>query len=155
MKLYRILLILLAAFAFISCSSEQKNKTPLDTLRVYTEAIKKKDTATMKSLLSKGSIKMAQDEAKSKNVSVDEIIQNETLFSSDQRVVEFRNQKIEGDTAATIEVKTSFGAFDRIPFIKEDGVWKIAKEKYLDEQLKQADEDSKKLDDEINKGRQP
>ena len=30
-----------------------------------------------------------------------------------------------------------------------------AKEKYLDEQLKQADEDSKKLDDEINKGRQP
>ena len=155
MKLYRIFLILLAVFGFVSCSSEQKNKTPLDTLRVYTEAIKKKDTATMKSLLSKGSIKMAQDEAKSKNVSVDEIIQNETLFSSDQRVVEFRNQKIEGDTAATIEVKTSFGSFDRIPFIKEDGVWKIAKEKYLDEQLKQADEDSKKLDDEINKGRQP
>ena len=154
MKLYRILLILLAVFGFLSCSSEQKNKTPLDTLRVYTEAIKKKDTATMKSLLSKGSIKMAQDEAKSKNVSVDEIIQNETLFSSDQRVVEFRNPKIEGDNA-TIEIKTSFGAFDRIPFIKEDGVWKIAKEKYLDEQLKQADEDSKKLDEEINKGRQP
>ena len=154
MKLYRIFLILLAVFGSVSCSSEQKNKTPLDTLRVYTEAIKKKDTATMKSLLSKGSIKMAQDEAKSKNVSVDEIIQNETLFSSDQRVVEFRNQKIEGDNAM-IEIKTSFGAFDRIPFIKEDGVWKIAKEKYLDEQLKQADEDSKKLDEEINKGRQP
>ena len=154
MKLYRILLILLAAFAFISCSSEQKGKTPLDALRAYTEAIKKKDTATMKSLLSKGSIKMAQDEAKSKNVPVDEIIQNETLFSSDQRVVEFRNQKIEGDTA-TIEIKTSSGSFDRIPFIKEEGVWKIAKEKYLDEQLKQADEDSKKLDEEINKGRQP
>ena len=154
MKLYRILLILLAVFGFLSCSSEQKNKTPLDTLRVYTEAIKKKDTATMKSLLSKGSIKMAQDEAKSKNVPVDEIIQNETLFSSDQRVVEFRNQKIEGDTA-TIEIKTSSGLFDRIPFIKEEGVWKIAKEKYLDEQLKQADEDSKKLDEEINKGRQP
>ena len=154
MKLYRILLILLAVFGFVSCSSEQKGKTPLDTLRAYTEAIKKKDTTTMKSLLSKGSIKMAQDEAKSKNVSVDEIIQNETLFSSDQRVVEFRNQKIEGDNA-TIEIKTSFGAFDRIPFIKEDGVWKIAKEKYLDEQLKQADEDSKKLDEEINKGRQP
>ena len=154
MKLYRILLILLAVFGFVSCSSEQKNKTPLDTLRAYTEAIKKKDTAMMKSLLSKGSIKMAQDEAKSKNVPVDEIIQNETLFSSDQRVVEFRNQKIEGDNA-TIEVKTSVGSFDRIPFIKEDGEWKIAKEKYLEEQLKQADEDSKKLDEEINKGRQP
>ena len=142
------------AIAFTSCKSGQKRETPLDALRVYTDAIKKKDTATMKSLLSKGSMKMAQDEAKSKNVPVDEIIQNETLFSSDQRVVEFRNQKIEGDNA-TIEIKTSFGSFDRIPFIKEDGVWKIAKEKYLDEQLKQADEDSKKLDEEINKGRQP
>ena len=140
------------AFAFVSCKSEQKRETPLDTLRAYTDAIKKKDTATMKSLLSKGSIKMAQDEAKSKKVPVDEIIQNETLFSSDQRVVEFRNQKIEGDNA-TIEVKISVGSFDRIPFIKEDGTWKIAREKYLEEQLKQADEDSKKVDEGINKGR--
>ena len=154
MKLYRIFLILLAAFLFGSCASEQKPSTPLETLKAYTQAIKKKDTAAMKSLLSKGSIKMAQDQAKNQNVPVDEIIQNETLFSPDQKALEYRNEKTEGDSA-TIEVKNSFGSFDRIPFVKEDGAWKISKERYAEEILKQAEKHSKKLDEQINQGRQP
>jgi hypothetical protein len=154
MKLYHLILIIFLSSAFINCEQGKKLETPLDTLKAYTEAIKKKDTAAMKSLLSKGSIKMDQEEAKAQNTSVDEVIQNETLFSPDQRVVEFRNQKIEGDSA-TIEVKNSYGSFDRIPFVKEDGGWKIAKEKVLEEMQKQADEDSRKLDEQINQGRQP
>lgn len=137
-----------------ACASDQKSASPRETLRLYTLAIKKKDTAGMKALLSKGSIKMAEDQAKAQNSPVDEIIQNETLFSPDQRALEYRNEKIEGDTA-TIEVKNSYGSFDRIPFIKEDGVWKIAKEKYAEEFMKQAEEADKKIDEQINQGRQP
>lgn len=108
----------------------------------------------MKALLTKGSLKMAEDEAKSQNVSVDEILMRETIFSPDQKTLKFRNEKIDGDNA-TIEVENPFGGFDRVPFIKEDGIWKIAKEKIADEMLKQAEEDEKKLNDEINKGKPP
>jgi hypothetical protein len=154
MRFYQVILIIFVALAFIACAESQKLETPLDTLKVYTQAIKKKDTATMKALLSKGSLKMAANEAKSQSVAVDEILQRETLFSSDRKTLEYRNENTMDDTA-TIEVKNSFGAFDKVPFVKEEGVWKIAKEKYADEMMKQADEDMRRLDEQINQGKQP
>lgn len=129
-----------------------KLETPLDTLKAYTQAIKKKDTAAMKTLLSQGTIKMAQDEAKAQNVSADEIISRETLFSTEQKALEYRNEKIEGEKA-TIEVRNSFGGFDIVPFIKENGVWKIAKEKYAEEMMKQAEEENRRMDEEMRNSR--
>lgn len=152
-RLYLITLITFASLVFAACGESQKLETPLDSLKAYTQAIKKKDTATMKALLSKGSLKMASDEAKSQKIATDEIIGRETLFSPEQKTLEFRNEKIEGETAM-IEVKNSFGSFEKIPFIKEDGVWKIAKEKYAEEMMKQADEEIKRLDEQINQGKQ-
>lgn len=155
MRLYQILLIIILTVGLFGCAgNEKKLETPFETLQTYTQAIKKKDVAKMKALLTKGSIKMAEDEAKAQNVSVDEIILRETLFSPDQKTLKFKNEKVDGDNA-TIEVENSFGSFDRIPFIKEDGIWKIAKEKIADEMLKQAEEDEKKLDEQINQGKPP
>jgi hypothetical protein len=155
MRLYQSILILLFACQLSGCGgSTTKPQTPLDTLKTYTQAIKKKDAAKMKSLLSKGSIKMAQEEARERNQPLDEVIQKETLFSEDQKTVEFRNEKIEGETAS-IEMKNSFGTWDVVPFVNEDGRWKIAKERYADELLKQSEEADKRLDEQINRGRQP
>jgi hypothetical protein len=151
---YQIILFLFFALLLFACAREEKPSTPLETLKAYTQAIKKKDAAQMKSLLSKGSIKMAQDEAKAQNLPLEEVIKRETLFSEDQRTVEFRNEKITGETA-TIEMKNSYGTWDIMPFVKEDDKWKIAKERYADELMKQAEEDNKRLDEEINKSRQP
>lgn len=154
MRLYKLFLILILAVWLSACASEQKEQKPFETLQTYTQAIKKKDTAKMKALLTKASLKMAEDEAKAQNVSMDEILMRETIFSPDQKTLKFRNEKIEGDNA-TIEVENNFGSFDRIPFIKEDGIWKIAKEKLADEMLKQAEEDEKRLNDQINQGKPP
>lgn len=154
MKLYQIFLILILALGFTACASEQKLQTPFESLQTYTQAIKKKDVVKMKALLSKGSIKMAEDEAKAQNVSLDEILMRETIFSPDQKTLKFRNEKIEGDNA-TIEVENPFGGFDKVPFIKEDGIWKIAKEKIAEEMIKQAEEDEKRLNDQINQGKPP
>ncbi len=137
----------------ISCSSANLPQTPTETLKTYLQAIKKKDANKMKALLSEGSIKMAQDEAKAQNVSLDEIILRETLFTSDQKTLKIRNEKIDGDKA-TIEVETAPDLFDRVPFVKENGIWKIAKDKFADEIQKQSDEEMKKLDDKINESRQ-
>lgn len=155
MKLYQIFLILILACGLMACgSSEQKLQTPFETLQTYTQAIKKKDSAKMKALLSKGSLKMAEEQAKAQNVSVDDVILRETLFSPDQKTLKFKNEKIDGDNAS-IEVENSFGSFDRIPFVKEDGIWKIAKEKYQEEYLKQAEEDERKLNEKLNEGKPP
>ena len=92
-------IILILTTSFLACAGEEKPDTPLETLRAYTLAIKQKDTTTMKLLLSDASIKMAEAEAKSRNVTLDEVVRRETLFDQTQRTVEFRNEKIDGDTS--------------------------------------------------------
>lgn len=151
MRFYKLFLLLIFITLTACTATAPKNETPLDALKAYTQAIKKKDTTQMKLLLSEGSIKMAEDEAKAQNVTLDEIIKRETLFTENQSKVEFKNQKIDGDRA-TIEVRNSYGSWDIVPFNREDGEWKIAKERYLEEQMKKSDEEMKRLDQQINQG---
>lgn len=142
--------ILLWVLLICSCAGNAGENKPLDTLKAYTQAIKKGDVGRMKSLLSKNSLKMAEDEAKAQSVSLDEIIKRESLFSQDQKTVEFRNEKITGEQA-TIEMKNSYGTWDIVPFVKEDGGWKIAKDRYAEELMKQVEEENKRVDEQENR----
>lgn len=152
MRFFTKILISISAFAFLACATDKAAQTPLDTLKTYTQAIRKKDAATMKNLLSQESIRMAKAEAEAQKTSLDEVVERETLFGENQSALEFRNEKTAGDRA-TIEVKDAYGAWEIIPFTKENGAWKIAKERYADELQKQADEDNKRLDEQINQGK--
>ena len=126
-----ISLLLAAATMFgMSCGTSEP-KSPVETMKTYTKAVKAKDTTTMKLLLSSETIKMLEQEAKSQSVVLDEIVNRETLFPESQKVFEFRNEKIEGDKA-TIEVKNSFGQWETWPFVFEDRQWKIDKKGYAD-----------------------
>lgn len=138
-----------------ACAGDQKPATPLETFKTYTRAIKKKDTTTMKLLLSNATIKMHEQEAKAQGVTVDDIVRRETLFSENQTTVEYRNEKIDGDKA-TLEVKTSYGSWETVPFVREDGVWKIDKQGYADRLIKDIERNSdQKFDELINGNRQP
>jgi len=106
----------------------------------------------MKVLLSNETIKMHEQEAKAQGVGLDEIIKRETLISPDQTTVEYKNEKIEGDKA-TLEVKNSYGIWETVPFVKEDGVWKIDKKSYVDELQNEIDESDRKLDELTNSGK--
>jgi hypothetical protein len=147
-------LFLSAILIFTACSSTPKPQTPMETLKLYASARKKKDVETMKSLLSEGSLKMSENEAKEKNKTIDEIVLEETLFPENVTQVEFRNEKKEGNNAS-IEVKTSFGSFETVSFVNENGTWKIAKDKVKDNIQKSVDDQMKQLDDQINQSRQP
>ena len=153
MKLYQTFLLLVLAFALTGCMSDSKELKPLNTLQTYIQAVKKKDVAKIKLLLSAGSLKMAEEQAKAQNISLDEVILNETLISPNQKTFNFRNEKIDGDYA-TLEIETSPEIYDRIPFVKENGIWKIAKEKYQEEMIKQAEEDERKLEEKLRKERE-
>jgi len=121
----RILIFSFAALLF-GCG-ERQPATPLETFKTYTKAIKKKDTDTMKLLLSDATIKSHERDAKAQNVTLDEILQRDSLFNANQKSVEYRDEKIEGDKA-TLQVKNSFGSWETVPFVREGGVWKIDKE---------------------------
>ncbi len=146
-----ILFLLVAAFAF-SCAGKSEPATPVETLKAYTIAVKKKDVAMMKMLLSEASLKIHQEQAKAQNVSVDEIIMRETLFPESQRVFDYRNEKIEGDKS-TVEVQNSFDGWDIVHLVREAGMWKIDKKGFSDGIINQNDEAEKKLDEQIEQER--
>ncbi len=146
-------IVFLTCFLF-ACGEGSRLSTPLETLKAYTQAIKKKDTTAMKLLLSDASLKMAEQEAKAQNRTLDDVVKNETLFGENQKQLKFRNEKIDGDRAA-IEVENSFGSWDIVPFVREEGVWKIDKQALANQMLEQNEEDNKKLDEITNQGRLP
>jgi hypothetical protein len=154
MRVYSKLIILFSAFLFLACAGEEKPSTPLETLKAYTAAIKKKDLTTMKLLLSADSIKMAEREAKSQNVTLDEIVKRETLFSENQSTVEFRNEKIDGERA-TIEMKDSFDSWSVVPFVREEGAWKIDKQGVANQMMQEIEQRNKEFEDNINQSRLP
>lgn len=137
-----------------ACGDESKADTPIETFKTYINAIKQKDTTRMKLLLSSESIKMHEQEAKAQNVPLDDIVKRETLFAEGQKVVEFRNEKIEGELA-TLEVKNSFGAWETIPFVREENEWRIDKKGYADRMLQDIEQNNQQMDDFINQGKQP
>ncbi len=108
----------------------------------------------MKLLLSDATIKMHQQSAKDQNVTLDDIVQRETLFLPDQKTAEFRNQKIDGDKA-TIEMKDTGDIWNTVNFVKEEGIWKIDKQSFADQIIEQNEQDNKKFDELFNKERQP
>jgi len=155
MCFYKKFLVVLSACFFFACAGKFVPSTPLETLKAYTLAIKKKDSTQMKLLLSDASIKMADQEAKAQNVTLDEIVKRETLFSETQRSVEFRNEKVDGDKA-TIEMKDSFETWTTVPFVREEGVWKIDKQGFANQMMQQIEEENnKRLDDIINESKLP
>lgn len=152
-RLYPKILITLIIFLIAACGGEPKPSTPLETLKAYTQAIKKKDTTTMKLLLSQETIKMHEQEAKSQNLTLDDVVTRETLFLPEQKVVEFRNEKIEGDKA-TIEMKNQYGSYDTVYFVKEEDGWKIDKQGFANQMMEQNEQNNNELDTIINQGKQ-
>ena len=96
----------------------------------------------MKLLLSDSTIKMHEQEAKAQGVTVDEIVKRETLLGDAQKTVEYRNEKVDGDKA-TLEFKNQYNAWETLPFIREDGVWKIDKQGYADRMIKEIEQQQK------------
>jgi len=143
-----------AAMLFIACSGEKPAATPVQTFQTYVKALKKKDLTTVKLLLSSDTIKMHEQEARAEGVTLDDIVKRETLLGEGQTTVEYRNEKIDGDRA-TLEFKNSYGAWETLPFLRENGDWKIDKKGYADQIERDVEQNSQQFDDMMNRSRQP
>jgi len=127
-----IVMVVLAA----SACSWLNRSTPTATFKAFFEASKKKDVPAIKKSLSKGTLDMFDKLAKAQNKTTDDMLKDMDKDSKDEKIPETRNEKINGDTA-TLEVKNDkTNKWDTLPFVKEDGDWKIALDKFLEDMMK-------------------
>jgi len=145
--------LLLASLFMLSCGGHEA-ATPRQTFETYVRASKKKDITTMKLLLSKDTLKMHEQEAKTEGVTLDDVVKRETLLGEGQSTVEYRNEKIEGDRAS-LEFKNAGGAWETIPFVDEDGEWKIDKKGYADQLMQQIEQQGQQFDENTSRDRLP
>ena len=131
--LFVISLVVLALAA--GCKS---TPPPSATFKAYFDAQQKKDIAGMKQALSKTSLVMMEKSAKQQQLTLDKMIQTQ-LDNPSAKIDKFpetRNEKISGDTA-TIELKNDdANRWDTMYFVKEDGGWKIALDRTIEEMLR-------------------
>lgn len=149
MPKFAITLAIVFAMIAAACSGPQSPATPLETFKTYTKALKRKDTTTMKLLLSAETLKAHEREAKEMGTTVDEIIKRESLIGEGQTSVEYRNETIDGERA-TLEVKAFGDRWETIYFLFENGEWKIDKKGSADRLLQEIEE-ANRLADEQNK----
>lgn len=118
--------LVLVGVTAAACS--RAGSSPTATFKAYYEATQKKDAEGMKKTLSKGTLEMLEGFAKMQNKSLDEALKSGLASNNTQseKMPETRNEKIEGDKA-TLEVQDAkTGKWENLPFVKEDGAWKIA-----------------------------
>ena len=149
----RNLIFLFVALTLIACGGDKKPASPKETFKTYTKAIKAKDTTTMKLLLSSDTMKMHEREAKANGTTVDDIVKRQTLFNENQKEVVFRDEKIDGNKA-TLEIKTPRGEWLKVPFLFEDGAWKIDNAGAANQIEQEVEDQNRKFDELINGGGQ-
>ncbi len=145
LRLRKIVLAAIAAIMITACSDATTVETPSAALKSYIAAQQNGDIAAMKQLLSRSSIEFIEKNARVQNKSIDDILREETKVRI-AAIPETRNEKIDGETA-TVEVKIDeSGKNDLVyPFVREDGKWKLARDKQVEAILKKANEAREQL----------
>jgi PBP1b-binding outer membrane lipoprotein LpoB len=145
MKIYKTPALILCALFLAGCASlTGKIETPTETVRAMHEAAQKKDVEEIKKRLSKGTLKLFDETAVKEKTTVDELLKKEGGAPM-QILPEMREEKIEGETA-TVEVKNQLtGGYENLPFVKEDGRWKLALDVYLEKMRQKFTEEMNKM----------
>jgi uncharacterized protein (DUF342 family) len=132
-KRKRLLTAIILTFALIALSAAACKKSvgesPGATFEAFYDSLKNKNVEAYKKTVSKKTLEILERRAKDLDRSLDEYIkldmEKPTRTLPDK--LETRNEKIEGDKA-TLEVKNTEGGWNTVPFIKEDGQWKLSLE---------------------------
>jgi len=125
-----------AALLLLAATACSFGSSPTATFKAFVEAQKNKDVVGIKKRLSRKTLTMAENSALAQKKTVDEAIAEDFPAAQAQKTPEMRNEKITGDSA-TLEVQDAAGKeWQTIYFVKEDGDWKIALDKTIEELLK-------------------
>lgn len=125
MKIFSLVLVFLLLFGVVSCNKTRQADSPKDVFQKFLIAKADKDAETVKKLVSRNFLQMVEKEAEQQGTTVEELLKVDTQSFANQSL-ELGDEKISGDTAS-VEVKNPrTGEWEKIPFVKENGEWKIA-----------------------------
>lgn len=123
-----------------------KEPTPTEVLKSYFQASDNKDVAAVKQTFSKATTKMYEGIAQKRQISVDEIVKTQIELASGSKLmskIEIVSEKVDGDVALIEAKDNTTGNLEKISFVREDGGWKIAFDKLIDDVLKKETEQMK------------
>lgn len=131
LKTQVLLTALTLTLALLALSAAGCKKSPSEspgaTFQVFYESLKNKDVEAYKKTVSKNTLMILERRAKDMDRTLDAYIKADmdrpTRKLPDK--LETRDEKIAGDKA-TLEVKNNEGGWNTVPFVKEDGQWKVA-----------------------------
>ena len=119
-----VVILAFAALAFAACN-KGGYATPTAAFKTFYEAAKSNNIEGIKRSMSKKTMEAMTKAAGKENKSVDESLKD-MAKDAPSKTPQTRNEKIDGDKA-TLEVKDDkMDKWDSVPFVKEDGQWKIA-----------------------------
>ncbi len=122
--------ILLAVIAlFATCASEGTGggSSPTEAYKNLFAAVKAKDTEAIKANLSKKTHGLAEMQSGRSGTSIEDVYANgftETTFASSLPTI--RDERVDGNMGAIEVWNTKKSTWEDLPFILEDGSWKLA-----------------------------
>jgi hypothetical protein len=116
------LALALTTLAAVGCG--KGGPSPTATYKVAYEAMKNKDVAAFKKVITKKDLQDIEETAKKANKSSDEMLKDLMNAIPTPKSGDSKDEKISGDTA-TLQVKNEKDEWDTINFVKEDGDWKM------------------------------
>lgn len=130
--MYRIiaLLFLIVAVAIaMSCAKENVGggNSPTDAYKKLFDAVKAKDTEAIKSNLTKKTQDIAKLQAERSGTPIERVYENgftETTFASTLPTI--RDERINGNMGAVEVWNSQKSLWEDLPFMIEDGAWKLA-----------------------------
>jgi hypothetical protein len=114
----------LALFSLAAVGCNRGGSSPTATYKAAYEAMKNKDAAAFKKLMTKKDLQDIEDTAKKAGKSSDDMLKDVMNAIPLPKSNDTKDEKIDGDRA-TLQVKNEKDEWETINFVKEDGDWKM------------------------------
>lgn len=117
------LALALTTLAAVACNTGS-GSSPTATYKAAYDAMKNKDTAAFKKLMTKKDLQDIEETAKKAGKSSDDMLKDVMTAIPLPKSADSKDEKIDGDNA-TLQVKNEKDEWETIRFVKEDGAWKM------------------------------
>jgi hypothetical protein len=104
-----------------------KAETPTEAYKMLFTAVKAKDSETIKQLMSKSSLGFAQFNANNQKITLEKSLENGLVAPVlSPTITEIRDERIKDNFGAIEVYNAQTKTFEDLPFVLEDGGWKVA-----------------------------
>lgn len=102
-------------------------QSPTEAYKQLFAAVKAKDTAKIKSMMTKNTLGLAQFNAERQKISIDKSVENGLVAPTmSEKLTEIRDERIKGNNGAIEVFNEKENRWEDLPFLLEDGGWKLA-----------------------------